>query len=435
MAYIGKYKTKNGKTRWRAEVKLQGIKPIYKSFCLKSDAQEWVEKTTAQAKRQQAGIPQTSKHTIAEAIDKYFAEYVPQKRDQNSFKTHLKWWRRELGHRYIHTILPIELVECRNKLQTEPYLSWQKGKKTPIPTYDEWGKPVTRAPRTVKKYLDYMSIVFSTAITEWGWIDDNPMMRVKKPKFNNTRIRYLSDYYFLWPGDKKAKHWKELTEVEKDTVPIRHTRAYELPRLMEAFKSQMNTRWITYKPDWGYNLFVIRLGTGLRPSEALNLVWEENNLIKHPIVIVDLQREVLVLKSTKMDDTPRVKPLIGEPLKVLQKMYKTRRTDTPIVFTRPDGLKPRDLTKRVRKAISEAELVDFHWHDVRHTTASYLGMMGAGQREIMEALHHKTLQASERYQHVSATHMKNLMWRYNTALFDDEEEMSRYSAPDSRGEN
>ena len=38
-----------------------------------------------------------------------------------------------------------------------------------------------------------------------------------------------------------------------------------------------------------------------------------------------------------------------------------------------------------------AGLTDFHWHDLRHTAASYLAMSGVSLVEIAKVLGHRTL--------------------------------------------
>jgi integrase len=156
------------------------------------------------------------------------------------------------------------------------------------------------------------------------------------------------------------------------------------------------------------------------------MVWEENDLIAHPVVIVDLNRQVITLKSTKHDTSSRLKPLNKGALAVLMKLYEERRYDTPLVFPREDGKAPFKFRERITRAIRDAKLQDFRWHDLRHTTASYLSMMGAGQREIMEALHHKTMMSSQRYQHLSCEHMRGLFNKLSDIISDKKEQASRF---------
>ena len=68
-------------------------------------------------------------------------------------------------------------------------------------------------------------------------------------------------------------------------------------------------------------------------------------------------------------------------------------------------------------AVKRAGLVDFRFHDLRHTFASYLAMNGATLAEIAEALGHKTLDMVKRYAHLSEAHTAGVVARMNQAIF------------------
>jgi integrase len=44
---------------------------------------------------------------------------------------------------------------------------------------------------------------------------------------------------------------------------------------------------------------------------------------------------------------------------------------------------------------------NFHWHDLRHTCASYLAMAGTSPLEIAKVLGHRTMAMVARYSHLS----------------------------------
>ena len=58
-----------------------------------------------------------------------------------------------------------------------------------------------------------------------------------------------------------------------------------------------------------------------------------------------------------------------------------------------------------------AGLVDFRFHDLRHSCASYLAMNGASLLEIADVLGHKTLAMVKRYSHLSTDHKAALVSR------------------------
>jgi site-specific recombinase XerD len=79
--------------------------------------------------------------------------------------------------------------------------------------------------------------------------------------------------------------------------------------------------------------------------------------------------------------------------------------------------KPIDLRKPFETALKKAEIDDFHWHDLRHCTASYLAMNGASLAEIAEVLGHKTLSMVKRYSHLSDSHVSNVVASMNEKIF------------------
>lgn len=70
-------------------------------------------------------------------------------------------------------------------------------------------------------------------------------------------------------------------------------------------------------------------------------------------------------------------------------------------------------------AVKQAELKDFRFHNLRHSSASYLAMNGASLAEIAEVLGHKTLQMVKRYAHLSDQHVAGVVERINKAIFTE----------------
>ncbi|MFC3052291.1 tyrosine-type recombinase/integrase [Kordiimonas pumila] len=427
MAHIRKYYTSKGDVRYSAEIRIKGSKPYSKTFHRMTDAKLWAQQSTEKTQRQTAGISTTRQYTLTEAIERYRIEYLPTIK-RAAVKYVLNWWERELGEVYLSTITPADLIKFRTKLLNQPKLG--RCKKTghaTVPLYNADGTPILRKPKTVQNYLDVLSVLYNKAILEWEWVDRNPVQRVKKLKINDERTRFLSDHNHLWPGEEKPRHWDSLPTQLKAEAVKKFPRAYELPRLIDALKSQQSLEKVqNNKPLWAYYLFVVQLGLGLRLSEATHMVWEENDVIEHPVVIVDMKRSVLLLKSTKQDTSPRLKPLCDEVMTVLNILYAERRYDCPLVFHSAVPHKPLRFDRRLQRAVREAGLQDFRWHDLRHTTASYLSMLGAGQREVMEALHHRSMKSSQRYQHLTCDHLRGLMNRLTNTVLEEKESPSRF---------
>jgi integrase len=224
-----------------------------------------------------------------------------------------------------------------------------------------------RSPATVVRYMAALSHAFTIAVNEWQWLEDSPMRKVKKPRESRGRVRFLDE-------DERAK-------------------------LLTACKESSNS--------WLYTCVILALSSGMRQGELMGLKWSD----------VNLKDGFIILHETKNRDRRRV-PLSGLALSLLQEHAKVRRLDTPLLFpSNKAPQKPIDLRKPWETALKQAEINDFHWHDLRHCTASYLAMNGASLAEIAEVLGHKTLQMVKRYAHLSDGHVSNVVASMNEKIF------------------
>jgi len=152
---------------------------------------------------------------------------------------------------------------------------------------------------------------------------------------------------------------------------------------------------------------VLALSTGMRQGEILGLRWPA----------VDLTAGRITLHETKNDER-RVVPLASKALELLKSHAKVRRLDTDLLF--PGKVKhsvPMDLRTPWETALKKAGIEDFHFHDLRHSCASYLAMNGASLAEIAEVLGHKTLAMVKRYAHLSEAHTAGVVSRMNAKIF------------------
>jgi integrase len=109
--------------------------------------------------------------------------------------------------------------------------------------------------------------------------------------------------------------------------------------------------------------------------------------------------------------------LTGQALALMGQHAKVRRLDTVLVFPDATGRKPLGIREAFEGAVERAGIIDFRFHDLRHTAASYLAMSGASLAEIAEVLGHKTLAMVKRYAHLSEAHTCSVVERMNRAMF------------------
>jgi integrase len=133
---------------------------------------------------------------------------------------------------------------------------------------------------------------------------------------------------------------------------------------------------------------------------------------------VDLKRGTLTFHQTKNGER-RAVPLTGQALALMGQHAKVRRLDTMLVFPNATGKRPVGIREAFEGAVERAGIVDFRFHDLRHTFASYLAMNGASLLEIAEVLGHKTLAMVKRYAHLCEAHTRGVVERMNRAVFGE----------------
>ncbi len=350
MAHIAKSTTKRGEPRYRVFIRRRGMKTVTKQFRRKTDAKRWASRTEA-AIDEGRFFPKTEaeKRTVGELVERYIEEIVPERpdRDRPKVTNQLRWWTQNLGPLLLSDLKPALIAKQRDRLA--------KGKAL-------CGRPV--GPATVNRYLAVLSHACTLATKEWGWLQDNPVRRVRRLKEPSGRVRFLSE-------DERT-------------------------HLLEACQASHDRRL--------YPLVLMAVSTGARWGELSALRWRE----------VDLQRGYAVIEHSKNGDR-RSLPLAGPLLEVLQEMAKVRRIKTDLVFAGPAGTV--HFPKRVWvKALAEAEVEDFNFHDLRHTAASYLAMSGASLMEIASVLGHRTLAMVKRYSHLSEQHTAEVVARMNRRM-------------------
>lgn len=230
-----------------------------------------------------------------------------------------------------------------------------------------------KAAGTINRKMAMLKHLFRKA-NDWGWVDDDALRtvrKVKKLKEPPGRLRYLTA--------------AELSALLKACIPA-------------------------LRP-------VVAMGayTGMRQGEILKLKWED----------VDLRNGFLMARDTKNGENRSI-PLNAAAREVLSR--HPRRLDSPCVFfaVKWKG-KGKDRAEcgveqmkyprwAFERACLAAGLVNFHFHDLRHTAASFMAMAGVDLMSIKQVLGHKTIQMTLRYSHLSPGHLRNAVAAIDRAL-------------------
>jgi len=311
--------------RWQVRIQLSGHPEASKTFPNKKDALLWAKKTESDMERGVwLGIKQVD-ISIQDALARYSEEVTPIKkgasRELNRIK-HLIGYR--IATKNLCSVRGSDVAEFRDALIGKGY-----------------------APATVKKFLEVLSSLFNTAISEWGYESlGNPVRQVKKPIVRNGRARRLtaSEEYLLL--DAAAKH----------------------------------------KGGWLKPVILLAIETAMRRGEIAALRIED----------IDLQRRIAVLHETKNGDS-RLVPLSSKAIYAIKNLINGR------VNGRLVGVNADAITGAFHTAVIRAGINDFRVHDLRHEGVSRLFEKGLNPLEVAAISGHKTLSMLQRYTHLQAT--------------------------------
>lgn len=245
-----------------------------------------------------------------------------------------------------------------------------------------------KAQSTINRDLATLKAAMNRAV-EWRVIDMNPIARVKPAKVDRKGVvRYLTD-------DEETRLRAALIERE------------ERMRAERASANQWRaSRGYPTRPDLYAIAFVdhirpltlLALNTGLRRGELFNLGWAD----------VDLPRAVLTVKGggAKSGQTRHI-PLNAEALEVLRGWGEAEGR----VFPGAKGERLDNIKKAWRGITKAAGLIDFRFHDLRHTFASKLVMAGVDLNTVRELLGHGDLTMTLRYAHLAPEHKADAVAR------------------------
>jgi len=198
---------------------------------------------------------------------------------------------------------------------------------------------------------------------------------------------------------------RHAAEFHSVTIPMLH---WEKLKSDEPAPRQ---RYLTFE-QWGTLLdvahpsikpiLICAVTTGLRKANILTMDWQQ--------VRLSAKRIAMTVKGGKIHEV-RITPLLAAALSTMPKR-KGRVFDT------------RNFEKRWRAAVKAAELVDFRFHDLRHTFASWARQSGADIADVKEALGHSDISMTMRYAHIKPD-------ADNTAFDRVSEAIAAHSAPQS----
>ena len=317
------------------------------------EAKEELAKKRTLAKQ---GIVINKRITFREVAQKYARLQAGKPSFENSQKYFLGYWKKnerkeEEWHDMILSKHFGDYRLCRiGPLDIEAF----KRARSETPTKSK----KVRTGTTLNRELEFLRLVLNKG-KEWGYLAENPFSRFHKSIMepeDHGRVRYLTE----------------------DEIKV----------LLAA------------SPPYLKAIIQAGLMTGLRKGDLLRLKWED----------VDLEKGILFFNEQKKRGKRTVKVLNSDMLALLQGIPAK---NDGYIFHGPDGRPLKDCQRSFRTALKKAGIKDFHFHDLRHTSASWMVMKGASMKAVQEHLGHSNLSMTERYSHLSPAFQKSEVERLN----------------------
>jgi len=272
----------------------------------------------------------------------------------------LLWWHEKIGKLKLADVTAAVLVERREELKREPYVranvnlkhSIRRGQKAP---------QYARSTGTVRHYLNALSSLLKTARKEWRWISHNPFEDVTRPSAGKKSVRFLSEH----------ERRRLLAETVKD------------PQL--------------------HCFVVLALSLTVRAGDLTKLVWRD----------VDLESGRLLLHTSQKSE-PRTAWVQGEALQLLRAHDPARRGEKEPVFISEKGKRYR-YRPAFLAALAAANVEEFTFHGIRHSSATYLAREGATEQQL-KAIGGWKSNVVSRYVHLAAEDAKAVVQKMNQKI-------------------
>jgi len=277
--------------------------------------------------------------TFAEFMEERYLPWAQENKVHDSFRREKSLYQLHIkpviGDKTLKDVCPLDLERIKSNMK-------KKG----------------LAERTIEYALRVVSMAFNRA-AEWGLFEGpNPAKKVKPPRKDNKRLRFLSQE--------------------------------EAEALLKELKKRSQT---------AYEMAMLSLYCGLRFGEITNLTW------------ADIGPDTITVRDPKNKQN-RIVPMP----QVVQKLFRAKKPGEPneLVFKNRNGEKFKWVPDGFKLAVKALGLNDgivdpryrICFHSLRHTYGSWLVQSGVPLYTVKELLGHRTLAVTERYSHLAQENLR-----------------------------
>lgn len=159
-----------------------------------------------------------------------------------------------------------------------------------------------------------------------------------------------------------------------------------------------------------HTLVLLALSTASRAGELLNMAWRDVDLEEGRMLLGRKPGQQSRLETT--NGTARAAWVSGEALRLLQAHSRERvHSDNDLVFYSPGRSGGRSIYNYhdpFVAAVKAAGVEDFHFHDLRHSAATYLARAGATEQQLRAVGGWKS-NVVNKYVHLAGDDVKDLL--------------------------
>lgn len=209
-------KGRDGRTAYRAMVRMRGYPHQSKTFERRTDAKDWIRRTEQLIKQGDVPSVEAERTMLYEALERYAREVTPKKKGASRERDRIKAWQRDpLAKRFLSHLRGTDFATYRDKRREEGV-----------------------AEPTIRLELALISNLYTIAAKDWGMQGlRNPIGSMTLPKGSQERTR-------VFEGDEEE-------------------------RLLAA---------LAVKGPYMAPLLSLAIETAMRQGELLSLAWADVNL-------------------------------------------------------------------------------------------------------------------------------------------------------------
>lgn len=287
---------------------------------------------------------------------------------------------------------------------------------------------------TYNQIYEYWLMNASSRKRETSLVKDSQMHRQYiKPILGHLKISEIKPRHFeqivdiMLKGNlskasvnKVIQHFKAVFNhsFNNETIARNPAKSFKQLRLdtkeMEYFSQEEMDALLSYTDKkyvgserWKHALYLTLFLTGGRLGEVLGLEWHRIQFDKNAILIgqiwCHLENKIIYTTKGKKDRVIPLNSLLKKELSIIRNTSKSSFlfSDSESRPIDPSNFRQRNWEKDLKAAVGRKIRI----HDSRHTYASMFMMNNGSLYDLKEVLGHSSVKTTERYAHLSSSHL------------------------------